>query len=275
VFQKLILSLLVLAAVPAAGGVVFELETQDHGYSPPRLASTSVAVAGSSLAMDVDQGPDSAGGHVIYRGDRQELIVIDPAEQSYFVMDAQTVNALAAQIERMKSQVGAALENVPASQRAYVERMMNQQQLPPSQLPSARVEIRHVGDGIAVNGYPCTRYEVHRDGRKVSDIWVTNWSNVEGGRELTPAFQGMAQFFRQLVDSLAQQAGDGQQGMGDDNMFTTVNELEGFPVACYNYHPDGTIKDAVILRNSYRGELRPADFEPPAGYRRQYLFGPQ
>jgi hypothetical protein len=265
----------VIISTAARAAVVFELETQDHGYSPPRLGSTSVAVSGASLAMDVDQGADSAGGHIIYRGDRQELIVVDSAEQSYFVMDAQTASALAAHVEQMKSQVGAALDNIPASQRAYVERMMNQQQAAPAQLPSARIEIRHVGDDAPVNDYPCTRYEVYRDGRKISDIWVTRWENVEGGRELTPAFQGMAQFFRQLVDSLAQQTGGGSDAMGNNNMFAAVNELNGFPVACYNYHPDGTIKDAVILRTSYRGELRPADFEPPAGYRRQYLFGPQ
>ena len=253
---------------------MFELETQDHGYSPPRLGSTNVAVESGSLVMEVGHGPQSAGGHVIYRGDRQELIVVDPEQQSYLVMDAQTANALAAQIDRMKSQFGAALDNVPASQRAYVEQMMNQQQTQQASLPTTAVEIRHVGDNVTVNGYSCARFEVYRDGRKISDIWVTDWNNVEGGRELEPAFAGMAQFFRHLVDSLAQQAGTNQDGLGD-NMFATINDLGGFPVACYNYHSNGTIKDAVILRSSRRGQLAPADFEPPPGYQRQYLFGPQ
>jgi hypothetical protein len=60
-----------------------------------------------------------------------------------------------------------------------------------------------------------------------------------------------------------------------DNMFVMINELDGFPVATYNYDINGNVRDAAILRSSRQQQLDPADFDPPAGYRRQHLFGPK
>lgn len=269
------LFLLVLLTTPASAGVVFELETQDHTQSPPRLGTSTTAVEGSLLTMEIQGDSRSGGGQVIYRGDRREMIVVDPQQQSFIVMDVETINALAQQLQQMKSQFGGMIDNVPEAQREYVQQMLQrQQQNAQAAVQPTQLQVRNVGDHVTVNGYPCARYEVYRNGRKVSDLWVTDWKNVEGGQELRPVFTGMAEFFQQMTQAFAQQAGTSESTFGD-NMFVLINELDGFPVATYNYDENGNVEDAAILRTSRRGRLDPAAFEPPAGYRQQHLFGPR
>jgi hypothetical protein len=274
VFTKHWFVFLALIACPVHAGVVFELETQDHTQSPPVLSSTAVAVEGSSLAMEVQAGPRSPQAEVIYRGDRREMIVVDPEGQSYMVIDLETIGAMVQQLQQMTGQFAGMVDHLPEDQRALVAQTMKNGQQQAARIQPDQVQVRNVGDNVTVNGFPCARYEVYRNGRKVSDLWVTEWRNIDGGRHLQTVFGGMADFFQQMKSAFSQQTGGGDDAMGD-NMFVMINELDGFPVATYNYDINGNVRDAAILRSSRQQQLDPADFDPPAGYRRQHLFGPK
>ena len=147
-----------------------------------------------------------------------------------------------------------------------VEQMMRDRLA--SQQPTAtNIEVRRVGDPATVNNYPCIRYEVHQDGRKVRDLWVTEWSNLEGGREIAPLFEQLGLFFDEMQAILP-----GNQDAIEDNMFTSMSQLNGFPIASRDYRPDGTTDTEAVLRTSGRQNLDPAMFEPPAEYRRQQML---
>ncbi len=264
------LATLLLSWNSVLAGVVFEIETRDHGQSPPKTKTSYVAVDGQLLAMNFRSGRGQQEDKVIFSGDRHEMLIVNHARKSYMVMDAQTMQAMATQIkqtiDQARVQMQQALQDIPEAQRAMAEKAIRKQR----SSQQSQLDIHKVGDQAEMNGYPCVLFEVVRDGRKIRDLWVTDWSNVEGGRDLRPVFNDMSDFFHALTESMPQRK-DGSDAMSG-NLFASIKELGGFPVASRDYAADGTIESESALRSSKRRRIDPASFEPPAGYKLQAMF---
>jgi hypothetical protein len=259
----------ILAVTPVLAGVVFEIDVTDHEQSPPRTESIQAAVEGQKLKMGVAGGGRGGEVDLIYRGEQREIVVVDHERKAYQLMDEKTMRQLAGQVSGAMQQMQEALENVPEEQRAAIEQMMKQRMpRPPPAQPES--ELRKTGESAIHNGYPCVKYVLLRDGRTVSELWVTDWSNVEGGSEVVEAFEEMAEFFREMLDSLPDMAG----GPGfDHTMFTHMKGLGGFPGVTRELGADGSLEGESVLRSAKRRTIAAAEFEPPAGYQRQSLLG--
>lgn len=258
-----------LAVAPALAGVVYEIEVKDHEQSPPKTSSTEAAVEGKNLKMSIAQGATGGKGDMIYRGDRREMIVVDHEDKSYMVVDQAAIETLAGQVSSAMSQMQEALKNVPEEQRAMVEQMMKQRM--PQQAPERpTTELRKTGERATHGGYPCVKYDVLRGDRKVRELWVTDWSNIEGGNDVVGVFEDMAGFFQEMMDALP----DFGQTAAADAAFAHMTEIGGFPVVTREFGDDGSLEDESTLRSARRQSLDPADFEPPAGYKRRSM-GPQ
>ncbi len=263
----IVLSLLAFLVGPAFAGVVYEIETTDHEQSPPKTETMEAMVEGMNLKMGVTSGRKGAQGDMIYRGDRREMVVVDHEDRSYTVMDQETLKQVAGQVSQAMSQLQEALKNVPEGQREMVEKMMKER-MPAQAAPQRpKSELKKTGERAEKNGYPCVKYDVLRGGKKLRELWVTDWSNVEGGDEVAGAFEEMAGFFQEMLDALPD---FGQQG-ADDTMFEHMKELGGFPVVTREFDDDGSLEAESTLRSSSRRTLDPADFEPPAGYKRRSM----
>ncbi|MCA9231844.1 MAG: hypothetical protein KDA57_14435 [Planctomycetales bacterium] len=265
-----------LVISPAYSGVVFEIETIEQHQGRQQVATTQVSVEGRLVSMQIPPAsPGEKEGQVIYRGDRREMIIVDHSRQSYFVMDLQTMQNLAGQVNQAlgqsSSQIEEAMKNVPESQRALVAEMMKKKF--PGQQPSQQRSqpiVRRLSQQAKVYGYPCVLFEVVRDGRRIRNLWVTDWDNIEGGRrELAPAFDELGSFFQEMLNSMPSM---GQADEFTDNAFAQIKELGGFPVATREYTDSGDLETESALRSAKRQQLDPADFAPPAGYRRQQMF---
>lgn len=116
------LLLCALTAPPLLAGVVFEVETKDHGASPPRVETHQMSAEGRLLKMEVDSGGRGSKGEVIFRGDRREMVIVDHDEKSFFVMDEEGVREMAAQIGAAMSQIEEALKNVPEASGRWSRR---------------------------------------------------------------------------------------------------------------------------------------------------------
>ena len=138
----------------------------------------------------------------------------------------------------------------------------------------AAPEVRNTGERATKNGYPCVKYEVVQDGRKIRELWVTDWSNVEGGAEARDAFKDMADFFQEMMDALGDAAGGAGGGFFDGVNSYAENFGNGFPVVTRGFDEDGGLEDESSLRGSRRQRLDPSAFEPPSGYKRMSM-GPQ
>ena len=63
---------------------------------------------------------------VIFRGDRQQLVVLDHNRKTYFVLDDQVINRVSSQLGNMMAQMEARIANLPPDQREMARRMMQQ-----------------------------------------------------------------------------------------------------------------------------------------------------
>ncbi len=272
------LCLIVFLSSQLDAGVVYEIETTDHEQSPPKVSETEMAAEGHSLKMSIPAGEHGRSGDMIFRGDRREIVVVDHEDQSYHVMDEEMIEQVAGQVGQVSSQIAEALKNVPADQRAMVEKMMKQRmpvQAEPLELPKA--EVRRTDERATKNGYPCVKYIVLLDGRKLRELWVTDWDNLAGGDEARAVFHELAGCFAEMMEAMEKAAG-GLGAMGDfasqsDSAFADIKEIDGFPVVTSGFGEDGSLENESVLRSARRRTLDPDAFEPPSGYKRRTMLG--
>lgn len=264
------LGLLLLVTAPVSAGVVYEIEVTDHEQSPPKSESIHAAVEGRHLKMTMASQGKGTQGEMIYRGDRREMVVVDHDDQSYHVMDKDTMHQVAGMANDAMSQMEEALKNVPADQRAMVEQMIKQRM--PTQAPPTRLrsELKNTGERSEKAGYPCVKYEILIGGRKIRELWVTDWDNIEGGEDMVEVYEDMADFFQELMDAMPD-FGQGESGM-DDNIFEHMRDLGGFPVVDKGFDDDGALESESTLRSAQRQTLDPAEFEPPGSYTRRSML---
>lgn len=254
-------------ALPVSAGVVYEIEVIEYapGYrsSPAQSERIEVAVEGKNLAM---------GDEAIYRGDQRQMVSVDHDERSFSVIDRTTMGQMSQRMATAMPQMDELLKNVPADQRALVEQMMKQRM--PQQAGggahSAKPRDRQItktSSRATKAGYPCVKYDVLEDGRKIRELWVTDWDNIHGGKETIHVFSDMAEFFDDMRRSMPMGGGNDMGG----NMFAEIKRVNGFPVLTREFAEDGSLESESWLRSAKRRQLDPAEFEPPRGYRRRSL----
>lgn len=271
-----LLLLALLVPVPLFAGVVYEIDVTDHEQSPPKTESIEMAAEGRHLKMGIGGGSNDRKGDMIFRGDRREMVVVDHDDKTYVVMDEEAIQGVAGQVNSAMGQMQEALKDVPADKRAMIEQMMKQKM--PGQAAQApkrpTSELKKTGERATHNGYPCVKYEVLHNGRKLRELWVTDWSNLEGSSDVSATFGDMADFFREMMDSFSS-LGGGAGPMsfgGGDTFFEHMKDLGGFPVVTKEFDEDGSLEGEATLRSARRQTLDPDAFEPPSGYKRRQMF---
>lgn len=267
-----------MAPAPAVSpGVVFEMEITDHTQSPPSVLRTETAVEGLNVKMEM--APQGAGARMtmIYHGDRHEMVVINHEDKSYIVMDEATMKEMAAKMSDAMSKMNEAMAKMPKAQREAMKKMMERSGAGaamggPPKAPPSRTELRKTGDTGTQAGYPCVKYEVLSNNRVVQELWVTEYSHIDGGEEAAAAMEEMAGFFQEMTDSF-QEMSRGMGGPIDNSTFEHLKELNGFPVVTRVFDEDGELTTETELKSSRRESLGADQFEPPAGYKRQQMFG--
>ncbi len=259
-------SALVLLSAPALAGVVFEFELVDGTDPAAEPDRINTSVEGERIRMDV-KGPRGANADMIFRGDRHEMLAVDHDSQTYVLIDDATIDQISAQLSQLEAQMQDMLKDVPPEQRAAVEEMMKQR-MPSGGSAESVTEIKRTGESGEKNGYSAREFELYRDGRHERSFWVTDWDDIEGGREAANAFKSMAGFVQDLQDAMPDFAKSPAVGT---NAYEHLDELGGFPVVTIEYAADGSVVGENHLKSSRVESLDDAEFEPPAGYARKTL----
>ncbi|MDX1503199.1 MAG: hypothetical protein R3325_12635 [Thermoanaerobaculia bacterium] len=266
-----------LSAGPLAAGVVFQVETTYHSGPAREPETTEMSVEGANLKMETVPGArDSSRGEAIFRGGSGEMVVVDHDDKSYLVIDAETVDRLGSQIggqmAAMMEQVQKQLEQIDdPAMRARMEQMLKQQMGSREEASLPATEYRDSGHQATVAGYPCVKYDVFVGGQKTQELWVTDWSNVEGGAEVRDTFVEMAKLSARLRESLEESMDRSLFGAAD-NPADAFARVGGFPVVTRSFE-GGELESESTLRSALRRTLDPGEFEPPEGYKRRSMLG--
>ena len=268
---KLTLLCACLVSYQAIAGAVLKTETKEFHVDPPAIGTTSMLADGGLLRVEIDSVSSSEDGLIIYRGDRNELLVADSERLEYFVIDQQTMNQMAVQMREAMKQMDEMLKTLPPDQRAMAEQMMKQQ-MPALRSPArAPSTLQKTGKNDTINGYDCEYYEVLSDGRKSREMCVAKWSDIDGGEEAADAMIGMSKFFESMHDAFAQASGSDFMGRQQE-IFAHMRQLGGYPVYARDYDDSGALEGESTLKSSRSEAIDAAMFEAPAGYRRQEMM---
>ena len=257
-------------------GVVFEIEVKDHEQSPPKTSEMEVSAEGKNIKIPVASRDGERGKEeVIYNGDDEDnrrMIVVDHNNKSYMVVDESFADGMKSQLSDAEKMMKKAMDGLTDEQKRMIEKAQkdagNKRAYPGAMKMSLpKVEIRKSGEKATKNGYPCVKYEVLRDGKKIRELWVTDWDNIDGGDEAKGAFKSMIDFTEDLGEMFGRERGSGFGPWSD------LNIEDGFPVVTREFDEyDGSLDEESFLRRTRRRTLDPADFEPPAGYKRRSMF---
>ncbi len=256
-------------AAPAYPGTVFEFATKEFGGAEQIIGTVQMSTSGANTRLEIISVTSAEAGGLIYRGDHNEMIMLDHFQGSYIKIDQAQMNAIAGKVSTAMSQMQEALADMPPEQRALAEQMMQRQI--PAQAPERSPNIiNSLGSHGEVAGVPCRNFEVVRDGRKVRELCVSAWDDLEGGQETSAALRGVASFFEEMRKAFSGAGGmdvfDRQQ-----ELFGHMNELDGYPVLYRDFDASGAMTRETQLTSASQKDISPDFFDPPKAYTPQEM----
>lgn len=244
-------------------GVVFQIETTfpNRTEMPPR--NNAMMVEGNKLKMTMD-ATGNQQSTVIYRGDREEILLINNLDHTWRSMDKATMSNLGQQMnpamEQMQKQMQEALKNMPPERRAMMEKMLASQGIGPGVMgQKADIQIKKTAETQTINGYPCVKYETWQDGDKRAEHWVTDWKRVPGSQEAKGVFLDMAAFSQEVWEGAFKGKG------GPASYFESMGKMDGYPVLTRIFS-GGVLVTESRLTGVEEQQVPVQEFEPPQGY---------
>lgn len=260
-----------LLTYQAIAGAVLKTETREYHVDPPAVGTTTMLADGGLLRVEINSVSSAEDGLIIFRGDREEMIVADSERLEYYVIDEQTMNQMAAQVSDAMKQMDEMMKTLPPDQRAMAEQMMKQQMPALQSKPEAPSTLQKTGKTDTINGYDCEYYEVFRGGKRTREMCVAKWGDIDGGSEAVDAMIGMGKFFETMHDAFASASGTDFMGKQQE-IFAHMRQLGGYPVYAKDYSDSGALEGESTLKSSHSESIESAMFEAPKGYRRQEMM---
>lgn len=262
------LVLLLFFASAGYADVIFTIEHRDNGLE--EKSETKVYIKDKMLRMDFMEDEGTPESTMLYNSSKREMVIIDHEDRSYVVMDRESIKKMSEQINQAMAQFEQALKDVPPEQREMMKRMMKDQMPGMGDPAVARPELKRSGS-TTVNGYKCDLYDVYANNKKIMQHCITQWSNIEGGEEISAIMLEMASFTDEILKSLTSEAGPlGSAIQFEHNLFKQLEEMNGFPVRTIEYE-NGSVESESHFKSSKRTAVDSSVFNIPANYRKQTM----
>ena len=268
---KLTLLCVCLVSFQAIAGAILKTETKEYHVDPPAIGTTTMYADGDLLRIEINSVSSAEDGLVIFRGDRNEMLVADSERLEYYVIDQQSMNQMAGQMSKAMKEMDEMMKSMPPDQRAMAEQMMKQQMPALQAAPESPSTVQKTGKSDTINGYDCEYYEVLKEGRKSREMCVAKWGDIDGGAEAIDAMMGMGKFFESMHDAFASATGTDFMG-SQQEVFAHMRKLGGYPVYARDYDDTGALEGESTLKSSQSESIDTAMFAAPEGYRRKEMM---
>lgn len=273
--MKLLVSLLLagfLALDAAPPAVVFVMQDARYTGAEKEIQTTRITVQGTNLKFErlADDGT-VLGTDLIFRGDLDQMWIIDNEARTVRVMDRAGIDAVAGELDAAMKEVNKELEGLPADQRALVEEMMKKRM--PTQTGAAAPaapELKGPTDAAVVAGYPCRKYEVYEGDVLTEEVWVTNWIRLKEGKVARDALLAMGQFYQGMMAAIQQHMPMGMGAGLAQNPFQAIDQYGGYPVWTVHYEAGKRTRESKLHAVE---TVADAQFDTPEGYAVQSMAG--
>jgi len=240
-------------------GVVFHVETIFPNRTEVPSRTDAVMVDGKNLKMSMNE-PGNTQSTVIYRGDRDEILLINHGDRTWRVMDKATMINLGQHINPAMEKMQEALKNMPPERRMMMEKMLARQGVNSAMMGGkVEMQVKKTSETKTINGYPCVKYETWQKDEKLAEHWVTDWKRIPGSQEAQGVFQDMAAFSREVGE------GAFKGSRGSASFFDSIGKIEGYPVLTRIFS-NGTIVTESRLTGVEEKSISAQEFDPPKDY---------
>lgn len=250
IFKKTILGVAMIAIATAAGaGTTIRTENRFGGDA----SSDAIHIAGGKMRI---QTSGDASGFMIFDSAARTVTIVQPQEQSYMVMDEETIRSMGNAVQQAMKQLESQLANLPPAQREQMRKMMEQQMggMMGGNKPASRPEIVNTGETRTVAGYDCGVVRIMVDGASKGSACMADLAALGIPEEDRQTIRAMTDFSLALTEQFGDMMPAHMQAMA----------AQGYPVQY-----DSTVGGTAIsgsLEGVETGSLDPGLFQVPAGY---------
>lgn len=271
---------ILLTAAPLSAGVVHEIETKNAKQTKV-VSTVKISIEGTNLKMESTE-KGRLETTIIFNSSTEEMLMVDHRHKNYTVMDKDSLSEVSDQISAAQKQMEELFANMPAEQRAMMEKMMKKgasalSGMPGNTQPKVKPVIKKTSKTKSINGHSTRQVIKLKKGVVSKEYWVTDWDDIEGGEESLEAFEAVQDFMSQLFETLSSPAQSGNPLTGmvqsiQGNFMDTLVDLGGFPVSTVDYD-HGKPDTYSTLISSTKTELGKSAFKAPKGYKRKSMMG--
>ena len=217
--------LALVVASSASAGVVMQYKTYGSGGKTQDKPETgSVQMQGESLRMETPENT------VIFRGDKQVLWILQPADGTYTEMDKATLEQASSAMSEAMAEMKSQMASLPPEQRAMVEKMMSAQAQPGAAPAPVPERLEATGKTETISGHATTAWNSYRGDEKVRESWVTDWKSFGLTATDFKPLEEMADFMRALTKGMPQKADSGFAAK-----YTGKDALPGVPMRIVSF----------------------------------------
>lgn len=259
----LVIAPLVAFAAPTAPGLMVEIVSTD--LVTGENWSNTMSVLDGNLVMEFNDPRTNTSGSMVFLADQQEWIMNDDQNQKYVRMNQATIDQMAAQMQAMMAQAEQMLANLPEAQREMIMNsgMPGMEMLTGGGLPV--IEMRETGENDTKEGYAVQRYDMYVGDRLTQQMWITEWSNVDGAESMRAAMTGFANMMKSFLEAMP----SGMFGEGGLNSFMDFDR--GIPIVTYEIDEEGNPAVETVMQGFTETDIDPNVFGPKPGYEEQQI----
>ncbi len=252
-------------SLPAAAGVTVTVHGDDKDEQ------SLISIEGNKMRIESNKAAGRKESLMIYDGDQQKMLIVDPDKKTYSEITPQAIHALT---DRMQKQMEEAKAKMTPEQRKQFDEMMSKmspeqrQQMmgkaaaqPPAK-EKEQLKWERTGTRQTVAGYNCEGFREIKDGKVDAEGCYIPWSAGAITKADLAPFKKMEEFM-------------GQSGTkAPDRRLSSFARLEegpGFPVEWRPADSDSKAKQTVT--SIKRGTVSSDKFQAPAGYTKTDAFG--
>lgn len=235
--------ILLLPALAFGQGLTWESTTVMQMAADHPIKSTSYY-----LPRMFKQGTEKEA--TVFRLDKQMMYTINYEKKQYSEITFAEFEAFlkksSSELEGRMAELKKQLADMPAEQRAAMEKMMG------ARLDQAgsegKVEVVKSPGSKIISGFDCVNYVLKEDGKEIGSIWTTMKA---------PDFSAMQKDFKEFSERIA-----AQMTMKGPQMAEAMKQVEGFPIQTTIGPMTATVNSIV------KAAVSPGEFEVPAGFKK-------
>ncbi len=257
--KKIILLVFVISLISpwaALAGVEMVTEHKDN--------NGTAMLHKASIAKDRVRVEMAGESIMIFRKDKQLIWFVQPKRNSYIEMNEAQLKAIQAKMGQAQQMMAAQLKNMPANQRAAMEKVMGKNNPLFQNLQQPKKELKLVAKKQKCLQWTCDQYALMVNGKKDRDIWLAPFDVLGMSADDFQAVKDMSEFMESMINKTV----PGIQITSTD----FLHNMPGFPVKHISYKAGGLIDATMNLKSVSSKTPDAALFELPSGLKKQKAF---